>query len=197
MTMAARGRSGPAAPPPIRIDAHAFAQLMRDAKAFDRDLGLRLRRNMRLAAKPIVADVKRKVLEPPPGGGERTAGTRAAIARGVGLKIGTGSKGGRVTIAASGRALPANRRAMLKAYNSKGWRHPVFADAVNGDRDSRTRGFRALNAARGGGLKSWVWVWQEGNPYFSSIILEHKRDMQLAVLAAMDEAARALARKNP
>lgn len=195
MTMAARGRSGPAAPPPIRIDAHEFAQLMRDAKAFDRDLGLRLRRNMRLAAKPIVADAKSTVLEDPPNDAPGTVGVRDAIAAGLSFRVGTGAgkKGGSIRIAASSKRLPPERKAMLRLYNKKnGWRHPVRSNKGGGNLQRRSAGIRGFL-----GKKDDVWVHQQGRPYFGSIILEHKRDMQLAVLAAMDEAARVLARKNP
>jgi hypothetical protein len=153
----------------FRIEADEFGTLMRDAKAFDRDLGLRLRRNIRDAAKPIVADVRRKVLEPPPGDRPGTAGTREAIARGVGLKIATGTKGGAVTIAASARALPANRRSMLRAYNQKQWRHPTF-----GNRN--------------------VWQTQQGNPYFGATVLAHREQLRKAVEDALNQAAAALGR---
>lgn len=155
----------------LRIEADEFTSLMRDAKAFDRDLGLRLRRHIRDAAKPIVLDVRRKVLEDPPGDRPGSAGTRAAIARGVGLRIATGSKGGAVTVAASARALPANRRAMLRAYNSRQWRHPTF-----GNRD--------------------VWQTQHGNPFFGAAVLAHREQLRAAVEAALNEAAAALGRRR-
>lgn len=199
-----RASSSTSSAPPITIDAREFTQLLRDAKAFDRDLGLRLRRNLRTAAKPIVADVKRTVMEPTPTGGrgsylkrqakrrgsytfledgesvterftytetERTT-VRREIGRGIGLRIGVASRGAAVTIAASGRNLPEKHRPMLRLYNKrKGWRHPIFG---------RGR-----------------WVAQQGRPFFGAVIIEHRVAMQKAVLDAMDEAARALARKNP
>ncbi len=168
---------------------------MRDAKAFDRDLGLRLRRNMREAAKPIVADAKSTVLEDPPNDAPGTVGVREAIAQGIAFRVGTGAgkKGGSIRIAASGKRLPPERKAMLRLYNKKhGWRHPVRSNKAGGNLQRRSKGISGFL-----GKKDDVWVHQQGRPFFGSIILEHKRDMQLAVLAAMDEAARALARKNP
>lgn len=144
---------------------------MNDAKAFDKDLALRLKRNIRDAAKPVVAEVKRKAQEAPPGGGRRSVGTRAAIARGVGVRIGTGKRGGSVTIAASPRYLPPERRAMVRAYNAPSFRHPVF-----GNRD--------------------VWRSQSGNPYFGSVILANAGKLRAAVEAALNEAAAALGRKR-
>ena len=155
----------------FRVEASEFTTLMRDAKAFDRDLGLRMRREIRNAAKPIVADVKRKVLEDPPGGGRVTVGTREAIARGVALKISTATKGGGVTVAASGRHLPTDRKAMLRAYNSDSFRHPVYGN--------RKR-----------------WVRQQGNPFFRSVIAEHGVQLRIAVQKALFEAAEALGRKR-
>lgn len=152
-----------------RVEADDFTRLMRDAKAFDRDLGLRLRRNIRAAAKPAVDDVKRTVLEPPPGDRPGSVGTRAAIAKGVSLRIGTGLKGGAVTITASARALPPKRKAMLRLYNKPGgWRHPVFGKDT--------------------------WVHQQGRPYFGSVILDHQAQIRAAVELALDQAASAVGR---
>jgi hypothetical protein len=156
----------------VRIDAHEFTTLMRDAKAFDRNLGLRLQRNIREAAKPVVADVRAAVLQAPPDDRPGSVGTRAAIAKGVGLRISTAARGGSVTIAASSRALPAGRKPMLRAYNKKaGWRHPTF-----GNRD--------------------VWQHQQGRPYFGSVIAEHTLALKIAVQRSLFEAAEALGRRR-
>jgi hypothetical protein len=198
--MPARGRNrgSVASEPPIRIDAHEFARLMRDAKAFDRDLALKIRRNMRLAAAPIVADAKRTVLEPPPNDKPGTRGVRRALASGISFRVGTGAgkKGGSVRISASSKGLPPERKAMLRLYNKKkGWRHPVYARGGDGKLAVKTRRKRSVGGLIG--RRETVWVHQQGRPYFGSVILEHRRAMQLAVLEAMNEAARALARKNP
>ena len=164
--------------PSAQIDAREFSRLLVEVKEFDKQLGLRLRKNIRDAAKPIVEDVKKTVLDGP---GKRDVGVRKAIAAGVRVRIGTNVKrGGSVTIAATGGALPANRKSMLRSYNKeKGWRHPVFP-----------------RKHLGGLLTSTKWVQQMGRPYFGSVILAHKEDLAKAVEKALDEAAAALASSN-
>jgi hypothetical protein len=155
----------------FRVEASEFSQLLRDAKEFDRKLGLGIRRNIRDAAKPIVADVKATVQQPPPGDRPGSVGTRAAIARGLSVRVSTGKNGGGVTIAASSKALPANRKPMLRLYNKAGgWRHPVFGTGA--------------------------WAHQRGRPYFGSVIESHLDDVRAAVGRALDEAATALGRRR-
>lgn len=153
----------------FRIEGQEFTRLLTEVKGFDRKLALQLRRNMRTAGRPIVEDVRRTVMQPPPGDVGGSVGTRAAIAKGVALRISAAKKGGGVTIAASSRFLPANRKPMLRAYNKPNWRHPVFGNSEH-------------------------WVDQQGRPYFDSVILEHREQLRRAVELALTEAAAAIGR---
>ena len=146
----------------IRIEAVEFSDLLRQAKEFEPALAKSIRKNIREAAKPAVEDVRRTVLETPTKG--RTFGVRRAIAQGVGIRISAAKSGGGVNIAASGRKLPENRRAMVRLLNKPSWRHPVF-----GNREQ--------------------WVTQSGRPYFGSVLYRYRDDIRDAVQRALDEAA--------
>ena len=162
-------KSSGSGPLEIRIDAREFGALLRDAKAFDADLSRRLRKSIREAAKPAVDDVKSAVQSIP---AKRDRGVRRGIAAGVGLRINSGSsKGGAVTIAASGNRVPGPHRAMVRLLNKPSWRHPVFGDKQH-------------------------WVTQSGRPYFGSVILTHRENILRAVEDALNEAAAALGRSR-
>jgi hypothetical protein len=147
----------------FRIEAQDFSRVLIDAKAFEPALAKSIRKNIREAARPAVADVRRTVLETPTKG-TRTFGVRRAIAQGVGVRISAARGGGGVNVAASGRRLPANRKPMVKLLNRERWRHPVF-----GDRDT--------------------WAQQSGRPYFGSVLWRYRDDIRDAVQRALDEAA--------
>lgn len=175
--------------------------LLREFKDVDAKAAALLRKNIRNAAKVASEDVKREVLKPPPNDNPKiTVGTRDAIAAGISVRINTGanSKSQGVAIVGSSKRLAPERKGMLHLYNKESWRHPVFADSVNGDRDSRTRGFKALNLLRlatgRSALKSWKWEVQRGRPYWGAVLKTHTDDVQRAIQAAVDEANAALLR---
>ncbi len=168
----------------FRVDAHEFSRLMREVKDFDAKLATAIRKELRTEGKRVAAKVADEVRTgPPPNDNPRvTAGTRRKIADGVGVAIGTsmGKKGGSVRIVASGKALPPNRRRMVKLWErEKGWRHPVY------QRD----GGGALRA------NADVWVQQMGRPYFNPTIRGESDALRDAVVRAMKQAADALARR--
>lgn len=175
------GKRGRAA---LEAEATEFAHVFRMAKEFDKELVKRIRRNIRDAAKPAVDDVKREVQKPPPGGGRRSAkvrtvkrgkesttNLRAALAAGTSLKITARARGGTVTITTDARRLPENRRAMVRAYNKRSFRHPLFGDTEH-------------------------WYAQQGNPYFGPVILRHEDRLREAVEAALAEAITEATRKR-
>lgn len=144
----------------IRVDPASTRAILAAAKTFDRALYLQLRRRIRAAAAPVVADVKREVLK----GGPSKTGLRAGIAAGTSARLSSGKKAG-VTIQTSSTKMPAGKQSMVKAWNRSVFRHPV-----RGDRD--------------------VWVSQAGNPYFDSVILQHRIEFQKAFLAALQDTLR-------
>lgn len=172
-----------------RIDAREFSQLMNDVKAFDRDLGLRIRKNIREAAKPIVRDMQDAVTSPSSkrssrirvvksrtrGGVRRdvetVTNTSRLVAKGITFRVSTGKAGGAGRFVSSSRALPEQRKAMARALNKRSFRHPVFGDNKQ-------------------------WVTQEGRPYFGSVILGNTAPLYDAIENALDEAATALGRSR-
>lgn len=140
------------------------------------DLERRMRRNIRTAARPVVADLRRAVMAvevtssrggaAPP---VRSTGLRARVAAAV--TVSTTRRGVRIRVPAGrvgdhGRSLPRYLDADLERYRR--WRHPVF-----GDRERE-------------------WVQQRGQPWFFTTIHRHNQTLRRAVVAAIDEAAREL-----
>jgi hypothetical protein len=157
---------------------------MREVKDFDAKLATAIRKELREEGKRVARKVADEVRTGPPPNDNPTvtAGTRRRIADGVSVGIGTsmGKKGGNVRIIASGKALPANRKRMVKLWEREnGWRHPVY------QRDDAGR----LGANRD------VWVQQHGRPYFNPTIRGEADVLRDAVLRAMKQAADALARR--
>jgi hypothetical protein len=168
----------------LEADATEFSRVFRMAKEFDKELVKRIRRNIREAAKPAVAEVKREVQKTPRSGGkrsakvrvvrrgqERTTNLRAALAAGTSLRITARARGGTVTITTDARRLPPDRAPMVRAYNKRSFRHPVFGDTER-------------------------WVAQKGTPYFGPVILRHEKSLHAAVEAALAEAIAEATRKR-
>jgi hypothetical protein len=160
---------------PLELDIQIqnLGQLLRDLKAFEPRLATSLRREIRNAAKVAVQDARAEVLKPPPprslsvaSRSSRSAGTRKAIARGIRVQIVTGKRTNGVRIVSTGAGLSADRKPMVKAYNTKSFRHRVFG----GD----------------------TWVTQRGRPYFGAVIASHQREVQGAVVRAVDQASQVI-----
>lgn len=154
----------------FRVEAREFSELFNAAKAFDKNLAKQLRKDLRVAAKPVVADVKREV-KAIPTTGKYGSGVRAKTARGVGLRISAAKRGGAVTIVTADRALPPRQKAMSRLLNQKRWRRPV-------------------------GKTRQRWVWQTSQPYFETSILRHQVALRRAVEDALDKAASAFGRRR-
>lgn len=159
-------RAGAGQPAQFAIEAGEITRLLTGAKEFDKALVRGIRRNLRTAAKPAV-DAVRSEVRSIPTKGIRSNGVRDAVAQGVGLRISAAKSGGSVTISASPRRLPANRKAMARLLNTPSWRHPVF-----GNRDE--------------------WVEQTSRPYFGSVIYRYRDELRAAVEDALNDAAKAL-----
>lgn len=153
-------------------DARATVQQSPPAKLGAAQTGLRLVRvggGSKLRLRRVIVGFEARE------GRVRSRGTRAAIAKAMGVSISNSKRGVQITLRASQRKMPAGLGPMVKAYNSARFRHPVFGDP------SRTR-------------DQWGWAYQAGRPYFGSVIGKHKGEMSAAVVAAMDKAATALER---
>ena len=143
----------------LRIEAPDLFRLFADTRDFDRKLYAQLRKALREAGRPIVDDVKAEIMRIPSSGKYR-GGVRAALAAGTSVAIGASSeKSAGIRIKTSPRRLPANKRALAKAFNKDSFRHPVYA-----------RAWLRRNRQK--------WVSQPGRPYFGEVIAKHYPDVQ-------------------
>lgn len=163
-----------------RIESADFHKLFIATKDADKILYRDLRKALRDAAEPMVADVKQQIGQIPSSGKYRT-GVRAALQAGTRASISTSERRAGVRIVTSPRRLPPNKRVMAKALNKEKFRHPVFADPAR-PRSLRSRAVNAMNRIRvklgKEPVKSWEWVEQEGRPYFGKVITSHKDDVR-------------------
>lgn len=153
----------------------AIKRLQADIRKAQRaDLDRMMRRNIRTAARPVIADLRSTVLSiqvSSSRGGVARPDTdtqlRQRIARAV--SVSTTRKGVRIVvpgrrIGSYGAALSKYLDTTIKGYAR--WRHPVFGHDV--------------------------WAEQRGQPWFFNTINRHATDFRRAVLAAVDEIARIL-----
>lgn len=153
------------------MDAADFGAILKEVKAFDKRLGLDLRKQLRKAADPAVADVKAVLRQPTPGRGRQSKGVRAALIAGTSVRVLTGKRTQGVRIVTTAARLPEKHKPMLRLYAKTSFRHPVFGD-------------------RG------VWVTQQGRPYFSAVIRGKKDTIAAAVGRALEDAADTIGRGN-
>lgn len=112
------------------------------------------------------------------GGRVRSTGLRADIAKATraSLLAGSDKGGGSVKIVAADARLQARHKGMAKGYNSRWFRHPVFAD------QSQTR-------------EKWTWVYQRGQGnYFGRGVYGKREEMLRRLRSAMDDVSREIAR---
>lgn len=176
--------------------ADQMRKLARDLKKVDKKLATKLRKSIRDAARPAVADAKTAITNLPVtgsrgGGGtartekhlervkdptsdkariraQRRSGLRRTIAASIKVDIRDGGKRAGVRIIVDASKLPTDQKTLPRRLNSKkGWRHPLF-----GNRDR--------------------WYTQRGRPWFEVSIQRHARRVRKTILAAMDELAKEL-----
>lgn len=150
-----------------RINPESLRHVLADSKVFGAELSKGLRARLRAAGAEAVADVRRTILEPTPGGaGPHSGGVREALAVSTKVSILSGQRKAGIRIVTTSAKLAAAHAAMLKAYNKTSWRHPN----------------------RSGG----AWVDESGRPYFGSVINAHKTEMRAAVETALDDAVKTM-----
>lgn len=155
----------PASAIEYHVTPQGFRELLLRTAEFDKAQARFLRRNIRDAAKSVMGFIRSEVL-----GGTYSAdvGMRSGIARGLKVQVSTSQSRPGVTIVASSSSMPAGKASMVKAWQKKSFRHPVF-----GNTDA--------------------WATQTGHPYFFRPVSEHRDVVTKAVTDAMEEAARLLA----
>lgn len=169
----------------VRVDVKDFTELFGKSSQVEPKLRAALRKRMRVAAMDAANDVKSAVQESSKDSGKgRHRGLRSGIASGIKVRVSTANSAKTVgiTLVSSGSGLPADQKNLVRAYNKKSWRHPVFSHT------EKARGLRGTLLRR----KQAVWVTQAGNPYFEAVIDKSKDKITAAVLAAMEEATASL-----
>lgn len=152
------------------IDPAELSRLLKDVKAFNKELATATRKRLRTAGEAGVKDVQRHLRSGPSKQGKHVL--REGLAKGTKTSIRGGSKTAGVSIVTTGVKLSAAKQAMTRAYNKRSFRHPV-----GGNRD--------------------VWVNQRGRPYFGAVLDEHKPDMQRAMEQALRDAADTIRSADP
>lgn len=157
----------------VSVDgAQRLKKLSKELKdAGRKDLRTQLRREIKDAGKPVVADVKRAALavdvSSSQGGTARpdkSTGLRARVAKATGLSI--TARGIRIRVSGKKMGDQKNLAKYLDASLGRytRWRHPVFGNRNN-------------------------WVEQRGDPFFFATIRKHTRDFRAACSEAMDKVA--------
>jgi hypothetical protein len=169
----------PDVPVSVSVDgAQRLKRLSRDLRgAANGDLRRELRRQIRDAGRPVVADVRAAALrvevESSKGGHvdpDKSTGLRRAVAGATGLSVTANGIRIRVSSARLGKTHPPKLARYLDAsFRYKRWRHPVF-----GNRD--------------------VWVEQTGEPFFFATIRKHTATFRKACLDAMEDVAQKITR---
>jgi len=168
----------------ITIESKDFHALFTATRDHDRRLYAELRKGLRLAAKPMVDDIK-SAIDTIPSSGRYRSGVRAGLKAGTRASIlASSARTAGVRITTSPSKLPAGKRPLAKAMNRTAFRHPVFADPER-VRNSRSSGGGVV----GGRVQSWVWVEQPGRPYFGEVIGKHYDDTRQEVERAYLRAA--------
>jgi hypothetical protein len=156
----------------LKLEPTEFARVMREVKTIDKALATEIRKSIRDAAKLVIGDVQSEIRAYP---ARRQTGMREQLASSMAVRIGT-AKGGTkqgVFIVSTGRLLPANKKALVKALNRAQFRHPVFPN-------KKQPGSRA-------------WVDQPGIRYFrQSIVAKRESHLTAVLTAATEKAAKAV-----
>jgi hypothetical protein len=153
----------------VSIRSRDFQDFQRRAKAVDKRIIPKLRKEMKSLGAGSLDASKATVLLPPPGDSpEWSVGARQAIADGMRVQLSFGKATAGVRLIASPNRLDPRQRSFLAAYNLPQFRHPVF-----GNRN--------------------VYVTQQGRPYFGSVISKHlKKSDVKQMLRVIDEAFKAV-----
>lgn len=174
----------------VEIDPNEFGKVLRDLKAFDKTLSTSVRKQIRVAGK-ILQDAAAAEIRAYPAA-KYDKGMREQLANSLAVRINNtaGSSRQGVSVVSTGRLLPANKRALVKAMNRKQFRHPVFGGDSRKVSEKLTTSWKQLRADR---HKPHNWVNQQGMRYFrQDIATAHEGEIRRLISLALDEAARSL-----
>lgn len=148
------------------------------ARAGDKRLSRKLRRNIVAATKPIKTEVQQNARQIPVHGSRHT-GLREALAKATRIRVLASRRNTGVQLIVDGKRMPAqvgkgprSGQQKLPAYmegTARRWRHPVFG---NGE----------------------AWVSQPSHPFVAPAVHKHLPEVQASVIAAVSETATELER---
>ena len=162
----------------IEIDPTDFAKVVKDIAQVDPNFKKAVKKRLKMAAEPVVQEVKRAALSIPAKGGEAVSGRkkkgeslglRASLANATISDVNPTKKGAILKIrvsttkflSASGR--PRTLPYYMEGRRKKAWRHPVFGNREN-------------------------WVQQQPHPFLAVTVLPHKIAFAGQVTQALDDA---------
>ena len=151
------------------VESEDFHALFVAAKDADATLYKGLRKAMREAGAPIVADVRAEIDKIPSSGKHRT-GIRTALKAGTRVAISTSAKSAGIRIVTSPSKLPPNKRGLAKAMNRERFRHPVFG-------------------------RPGQYAEQAGRPYFGAAIDRHRAEVRDRIEQVMVDTAAEIERR--
>lgn len=131
----------------VVIDPAEWHRLKQELDRFDPALAKALRQRIRNAGMVAADAVKASLSKPSPSGGSSPMDpeVRAQLIAATRVSVSFGKKAAGAKIITGSNRLSTENKNLLKAYNKKLFRHPVFGDKEK-------------------------WVAQEGRPYFGSVI---------------------------
>lgn len=122
----------------FRVTGTDLASVSRKLRKMDdKEITKRFRKELRAAAAPMVPAVRASIGAIPVKGTSGSTGLRQRLKKAVTLRVRTAGKNAQVSILMSTAKMPAGQRA-LPAYmegTKPHWRHPVFGEWVEGQRD--------------------------------------------------------------
>lgn len=156
----------------VVIDPAEWFRFKQELDRFDPALAKALRKRIRNAGMIAAEQVKATLAMPSPGGGPDDGASRAALIAATRVSVSFAKRAAGAKITTGSSKLDAAHKGLLKVYNKKTFRHPVFGDRSN-------------------------WVAQEGRPYFGTVIQKAlDRALINEVQAALAEAAAAIGAKG-
>jgi hypothetical protein len=155
----------------VQVDTSQWQQMIRDLKQFDPKLATALRKRLRNSGNWAVDRIRKNLELPSPDGGPDTGDMRALLSAATKVTLSFSAKNAGVKVTTSGAQVPKDRRGILKAYNLKEFRHPVFGDKE-------------------------TWIAQRGRPYFvQAFDAELQKLTRQEINAALEEAIAVLDRR--
>ena len=144
----------------LQFDSGDWYQLTKTLRAYSPELVRSLRRRLRGVGQEAVDEIKNTLGLPSPDGGPDDGLYRQMLADATKVTVSFGRRSAGVGVRTSNRSLPEEHQPIMRAYNLRDFRHPVF-----GDRED--------------------WVAQKGRPYFDEKFMA---DVMARARAAADRA---------